>query len=509
MADASYRDSIAADRAAAIAGARFPLWLAALALLLAFTLLGSRPLWDPDEGRYSNVALHMLESGDWVHPMRNHEEGHWTKPPLTYWAVASAVAVFGYTPWAARLPVALAYLACVWLAWRLARRLAPGREALAGLAFASMALPMAAAQVLTTDFLLAAFEGLAVWGYVEARFGPRAAARRWLWLMWLGFALAFLTKGPPALLPLLGILAFQWLGPKEARAPLPNVPGLLLFLVLSLSWFLLVVAGEPRLLPYFLGEEVMQRVAGHGFQRNSQWYGWLLVYAPTLLLGSLPWTARILRALRLGLPGLRPARARVAFAEPEAAASGFLLLWLLLPLLVLCLAQSRLPLYVLPLFLPLALLAARARPRPPAMIWLLGVIAGLLALRLLAAQHETHKDASAWAEAIGERSDFPVREVVFVDDMARYGLHLHLGAEVEKVTLHPLPEPRPLSDESGHGFAEELREREPDIVYITKAELLPELARIAAGEGLRLRQLGAPFHGRVILVAEAAGTSPL
>ena len=87
------------------------LWTALLALVLAFGFLGSRPVWDPDEGRYSNVALNMLESGDWLHPMRSHEAGHWTKPPLTYWSVASSVAVLGYTTFAVRLPVALAYLA--------------------------------------------------------------------------------------------------------------------------------------------------------------------------------------------------------------------------------------------------------------------------------------------------------------------------------------------------------------------------------------------------------------
>jgi 4-amino-4-deoxy-L-arabinose transferase-like glycosyltransferase len=38
-----------------------------------------------------------------------------------------------------------------------------------------------------------------------------------------------------------------------------------------------------------------------------------------------------------------------------------LLAWLLLPLLVFCLARSRLPLYILPLFLPLAVIVARQR----------------------------------------------------------------------------------------------------------------------------------------------------
>ena len=38
--------------------------IAALAIVLSLLFLGQRGIWDPDEGRYTNVALHMLDSGD-------------------------------------------------------------------------------------------------------------------------------------------------------------------------------------------------------------------------------------------------------------------------------------------------------------------------------------------------------------------------------------------------------------------------------------------------------------
>ena len=190
------------SRVFASAAFRVALLVATLALLF----LGSRGIWDPDEGRYTNVALNMLDSGDWLNPRRNHEVGHWTKPPLTYWAIASSVRVFGQYPWAARLPSALAYLLCVWFAWRAARRLAPGTQATAALAYATMLLPFGASQLITTDHVLAACQGLAFWAFVEARFGTARHPARWLVLMWVGFALGFLTKGPPALMPLLTIV---------------------------------------------------------------------------------------------------------------------------------------------------------------------------------------------------------------------------------------------------------------------------------------------------------------
>lgn len=92
-----------------------------------------------------------------------------------------------------------------------------------------------------------------------------------------------------------------------------------------------------------------------------------------------------------------------------------------------------------------------------------------------------------------------IYEIVFVEDMARYGLHLHLGAEVEKIALDPLP-PR-------HGYAapnydqdlaSELAEREPDVVWIAKREHWTELEGRVAALGYRTQPLGADYRGRVI-----------
>ena len=136
------------------------IWIASLAIVLALSFLGTRGIWDPDEGRYTNVAVNMLASGDWLNPHRSEDVGHWTKPPLTYWAVASSLGIFGLQPWAARLPMALSYLLCVWLAYRMARRLAPGSETTAAVAYATMLLPFGASQVVTTDIVLAACTGI-------------------------------------------------------------------------------------------------------------------------------------------------------------------------------------------------------------------------------------------------------------------------------------------------------------------------------------------------------------
>lgn len=97
------------------------------AFLLAMSFQGSRGLWEPDEGRYTAVALEMLRLGDFVHPMLHREHAHYTKPPLTYWAIAASVRLFGRNEWAVRLPYALAFTATVLLLFGLGKDYQPQR----------------------------------------------------------------------------------------------------------------------------------------------------------------------------------------------------------------------------------------------------------------------------------------------------------------------------------------------------------------------------------------------
>ena len=74
-------------------------------------------------------------------------------------------------------------------------------------------------------------------------------------------------------------------------------------------------------------------------------------------------------------------------ARAQDAPSLLLALWIFVPLLVFCLARSRLPLYLLPLFVPLALLIAQRRkadgrgmPRwPRLLVWFGLLLAALTA----------------------------------------------------------------------------------------------------------------------------------
>ncbi len=458
--------------------------LFAVFLSLAFAFLGSRGLWDPDEGRYTNVAANMLSSGDWLVPHRQQEVGHWTKPPLTYWAVAASMGVFGLNPWAARVPVALAYLSCIWMVARIARRLAPGQETRAAITFATMLLPAIASQLVTTDFLLTAFETLAMWSYVELRWGDGRA--QWRWWTWIAFALAFLTKGPPGLLPMLVVLGAEWKTPIERRVFRPLA--FVVFALVATSWFVAVTARNPHLLRYFLGMEVIDRLTTNEFRRHGEWYGWAVVYLPTLLVGTLPWTGALIGWIRNRLP---------------TSIDRFVAAWILVPLIVFCIARSRLPLYLLPLFVPLAIATVLPRPGMAPIAWnaLIVWVPILIAIRIVGAAIDSPQDARAWAEAIRERSPGRVDQVIFVDDVARYGLRVHLDAEIEDVCLSPMPPPgeaaiNPAYDEDA---ARELID-DPDplrTVWVVQEATWRQVQAYLHARDKRAVALGGPWRGRV------------
>jgi len=478
--------------------------LVAICLVLSLGFLGLRGIWDPDEGRYTNVALTMLDTGNWLDPMRNEDTGHWTKPPVTYWLVAGSVSLFGHSPWAARLPIALSYLACMLFAGLCARRLVPGAVPLAVIVYATMIIPSVAGQLVTTDFPLAASLAFAMYAFVEYRFGPEFQSRRWWILMWVAFGIAFMTKGPPALVPLLAVLAMSLLAPGPKISAWWRSFGVVTFLVIALPWYIAVTLKHDGLLQYFLGAELVDRVATARFGRHSEWYGWLQVYLPTLALGTLPWSLDLWRWARS-----LPTRAR-AWRDKQVRVQDarrlLIALWIVIPVVVFCVAQSRLPLYLLPTFVPLALAisaqrneAGRGMPRWP---WLVLWVALLLGARAGAAYMPTHKDASKWAEAIKERvAGGPIHEVVFVEDMARYGLHMHLDTEIEKLSRLPMKESRfnPEYDEALMREVDEVGE-EPGLIFVTKAKTWPEIAQSIAARGYTAQPLGTPYQGRVIFI---------
>jgi len=470
--------------------------LALLAALMAFGLLGTRAIWDPDEGRYVETAREMVVSGNWTYPTL-HGVPHFTKPPLAYWSIAAGMSLLGQNEWGARLYCGVAFAATVLVLAAFGETLCGGaRGRWTGVVYATMLFPFAAASIVTTDTVLTLFAVVACFAFWSAWTRP-AMSRPAAYVLWASLGLAFLTKGPPGLLPLLVIVPFALLAgdaPVAGRWVWFRPGALALFALLALPWYALAIHGAPGLLRYFLEDEVVRRVATDAHDRNAQWYKPLQLYLPALTLGVLPWCAFWPAALRR-FPGFVRIRDR-----PAAL---FLTLWVVVPVLLFSLVRSRQPLYVLPVAPALALatvLGFRIGGERLRVMVAAAAAVGLLALRLVASRVDDRRDARAFADWLRPWIEDRATEVVIVSRNA-HGADFYLDAPVSLARWDVEGDPRFRALES---VAEEVDElsgsgyRHVFVVKETHVERLVERIRETGAEPVP----GSARHGERVVVVD-------
>ena len=490
-----------------------------LALVLAFAFQGTRGLYETTEGRYAESAREMLETGNWLVPMLDYTP-HWTKPPLTYWAIAGGVAVLGENEWGVRAASGLAYLVTALAVFGLGSAMWGRRTGVvSALVYSTSLFAVVAANSVSTDPLLAMWEALVALSYWRSlRAEASTHASRWMTLFWLFNGLAFLTKGPPALLTLLAVLIYHaWRLRTHRESPRLGTPsGLALFLVVGFWWYVFMVVREQGLFTYLVRDEVVGRIFTAESNRNPEWYMPFLVLIPPLVLGLGGWLWFWPRLWRRygGITGLF-ARFRARAGNQPAV---FCLLWLAAPLLVLSFSRSRLPLYVLPFLPGLAILTGRgivvtAAERGKG--WLPARFAVTLALALLvlkavASYMPSSSDVrpvydlvrSADTENAG--GDRVVPFVYAYELPEHYGLMFYLKGRMLRVSAS---DDQPWAGLDGTGLVGELtsgEERRPGYVVVRRARR--SLEELLSGAGLSYRSVSG--HGHAVYVVEPRFGSP-
>ncbi|WP_236217217.1 lipid IV(A) 4-amino-4-deoxy-L-arabinosyltransferase [Pseudomonas rhodesiae] len=321
-------------------------------LLLAFALcylapLATHGLWIPDETRYAQISQEMLLTGKWAAP---HFMGirYFEKPAAGYWMIALGQAMFGQNLFGVRFASALSTGLSILLVYLVSRRLwnDPRKSLVSTLLYMSFVSVAALGGYANLDpqfTFWVNLTGVALWFCFDSR---TRNGRLGAWAL-LGFAcgMGFMTKGFLAwLLPVLIALPYA-LWQKRLRELLGyGLVAVLVAVAVSLPWALAVHLQEPDFWHFFFWHEHIQRFAGEDAQHAEPfWY-----YLPLLVGFSLPWVA------------LLPATVKQAWLEKRTTSIGFLLLWLLMPLAFFSLAKGKLPSYIMPCLLPLALLMGHA-----------------------------------------------------------------------------------------------------------------------------------------------------
>jgi 4-amino-4-deoxy-L-arabinose transferase-like glycosyltransferase len=332
--------------------------------ILGLLPLFMRPLWEPDEGRYAEIPREMLASGDWLTPTLNGVL-YFEKPPLQYWISAVSMKLFGLNAVAARLPLALASLILFWCAWRLAQRLGARGPIWALVMAATTLLTFVCGQLLTLDALFSAFLVLALTAALEAvtaRF-REVSSTGWTLLTYSALSAGVLTKGPVALVLLIGILGlslpFAWKDAKLRSAVLMmgfHPLGWLLFFVLTAPWFYFVNKANPGHAQFFFIHEHLTRFLTHEHARQGSDNAFLdkFYFVGFLLVGMLPWLSHGVVGLKRGLAFVRrttgPQGVEAALNRWTVATMMAAFAW---PLFFFSVSGSKLPPYILPVVVPM------------------------------------------------------------------------------------------------------------------------------------------------------------
>ncbi len=379
----------------------------ALSLALSLWLAGAYPLIDPDEGRNAEVAREMLERRDPVVP---HLAGmpYLDKPPALFWAAGAAIGALGATPFAARLPAALAACLTLLVLGRLALREGdpPFAARVVALTAAAPLFAVLAAYVIfdmpLTLCVTVVWTGL-------ARELTRGADPRRRAAMYLAMAAGVLVKGPVMLAWAVGGSLATALLLRHA-APLRWLawwPGWLALLAVAGGWFALATARHPEYPRYAFLEESFERLTSGSFRREQPWWFVPAVFAG----GALPWS--------LATPWLRLRRraghgdsAPPGGAVPARTALGFVLF----AAVFFTLSRSKLVTYLLPALPPLAWLAAVAwtRAGAGARRWGFAAVLAFTPLVLVAGRpalvaYARTQSGAGLAAAVRAAGDGPVR----------------------------------------------------------------------------------------------------
>jgi 4-amino-4-deoxy-L-arabinose transferase-like glycosyltransferase len=335
---------------------RYRLLLCALvAAALYLPGLGAPALWEPDEGRYAEIAREMVVTRDYVTP-RNDFELYFEKPPLMYWCDAAMIDLFGPSEFAVRLPSALFSIGQVVLTAAIAdAMLGATAGLLSALALMLMPLFFAFARFATLDPALAFFLTAALGAFYRAScfdsFSDRDS-RRWMIASAAMLALGTLVKGPVA--PILGgAIILIWLASERrlgAIAKLPLLSCAAIYFAIATPWFVLVESRNPGFLRFFFIHEHLQRYVS---SREHGWGPWFFV--PIVAGGAWPW----IFFAPLGWNVMRRDNSSAVGTGRVSVASfaRFLAVWFVVIFVFFSIPRSKLGTYILPALPPLAIFA--------------------------------------------------------------------------------------------------------------------------------------------------------
>jgi 4-amino-4-deoxy-L-arabinose transferase-like glycosyltransferase len=333
--------------------------LAAVCALVFLLFLDKTPFHDKAEPREALVVRDIVLEGRWLLPLRAGEHIA-SKPPLFHWFAAGASILRGeMTEASIRFPSALFATLGVFLCYFFGRRLYDPQTGLwAGLILATTALYYAAGIEARVDMTLVFFVTLTLMLFFSLYRG--FLRHKIWWYVFFTIAGGSVTAKGPVSIVLCGLVIAIFLGLRKRwdifRAMLCH-PGIVLGIVVCVAWYgaALHLGGEEFFNLQFVKENFERYfVHGEGGTGHQKPFYYFVPYLFTL---GMPWT--------LFLPGVIWSY----FSDRSRLREDLLFLgvWAAAVFVFFSLSAGKRPPYILPLYLPVALLTA---------VWLRNQMAG-------------------------------------------------------------------------------------------------------------------------------------
>ena len=323
--------------------------IAVLLLILWRAFLnGAIPLMDKTEARYAEIARIMAETNDYITPQIDYGIWFWAKPPLSTWLSALSFDTFGVSEFTSRLPYLLLSILLIFLIGKYAKRenlpfFLPG--------FIALTIPefLIHAGVVSTDTSLAFSVTLVMLSFWEAIHHPEK--KMWKFLIFVGFGLGLLAKGPIIFILTLPPI-FMWTlitkSFKKVFQSFSFVLGILIMTLIAVPWYYLAEQKTPGFIDYF--------IIGEHFKRffDSSWSGDKYGFPKQQPLGMI-WVFLLVFAL----PWIQAVFGKLWKNRSELFSNKWILFlgaWLVWTPMFFTISKSLIHPYILPILIPIALL---------------------------------------------------------------------------------------------------------------------------------------------------------
>jgi 4-amino-4-deoxy-L-arabinose transferase-like glycosyltransferase len=330
----------------------------AVGLLISLAVFGNylfmstrSTLWDRDEPRFARAAVEMVESGNYLVPTFNGQM--WPdKPPFAYWMMSVPVRLLGPTELACRFFGAVGTAVTCFLTFFIGRQLLGAKAGLWALVIlASTLIVLIVGAAATSDAVLLPINV----GVMALFVHSISTGMRLSYTILIGCALGLgmLTKGPIGLMPIPAIATVLWFDRKE-RASLRRdiwlggaslALGFLIFAVWAVP---ANKATNGEFLRVFIGRHIITRALRPMEHHGGNFLLYLPYYVPVIIVGFFPWTLHLPGALSAVIGG------RVGGRYGRV----FLLSWMVPTFIIMTMAATKLPHYILFIWPALALAVA-------------------------------------------------------------------------------------------------------------------------------------------------------